>query len=77
MDWNAFMRRGRCGGVFGDGGGKEASTSYETDQERRVKDTKKYGDEPAVRSGTLNPDFVMSGTLSASLSSGCIARFGN
>lgn len=28
MDWNVFIRRGRCGGVFGEGGGKDASTSY-------------------------------------------------
>lgn len=28
MDWNALVRRGRCWGVVGEGGGKEASTSY-------------------------------------------------
>lgn len=26
-DWNDFMRSGRCGGVVGDGWGKEARTS--------------------------------------------------
>jgi hypothetical protein len=26
--WNVFMTRGRCGGVVGDGGGKDARTSF-------------------------------------------------
>jgi len=43
MDWNAFIKRGKCGGVFGEGGGKEASTSYETEEIRggKGKDAKK------------------------------------
>jgi hypothetical protein len=26
--WNVFIRRGICGGVVGEGDGKEANTSY-------------------------------------------------
>jgi hypothetical protein len=28
MLWNDFIIRERCGGVVGDGGGKEANTNY-------------------------------------------------
>ena len=78
MDWNAFIRRGKCGGVFGEGGGKEASTSYNTKEIRGIRiNANKCGDERVVQSNTPGPDFVTSGTFSANLSSSCTARFGS
>src|ERR1700722_8629299 len=75
--WKDFIRRGRCAGVVGDGGGKDAKTSFYAlftymmsigPSERRRK-----GCIPVVDSCTLPRYFEVSGSHSARPSPDCSA----